>query len=537
MNSVRIAIAQIDSTVGDLEGNADRIAGFAARARAAGAHLMVTPELALCGYPPEDLLLRPDFYRACARTLAELAARLPGIAVVVGHPQAHDGDFYNVASLLQDGRIAATYRKHRLPNYEVFDEQRYFSSGYEPCVIEVNGARCGINICADVWEPGAADAARQAGAELLLALNASPYHMSKQATRYEILRSRIQATGMPVLYANLVGGQDELVFDGASFALDREGRLTHQLPQFVEAMGIVDYAEGELRAGEIAPPRALEAEVYDALVLGVRDYLGKNGFPGAIIGLSGGIDSSITACIAVDAVGRENVAGFGMPGPFSSDHSVSDARAMAERLGIRFELVPIKEQYEAFLRTLDPVFGNVPRDVTEENLQARLRGVTLMAASNKWGALVLTTGNKSELAVGYCTLYGDMCGGLAVISDVPKTLVYELSRIANRRHNDAIPENVFTKPPSAELRPDQKDTDSLPPYDVLDTILRDYVEEYRAPRDIAERHGYPLELVRDIINKVDRNEYKRQQAAPGLKVTSKAFGIGRRFPIAQRFSE
>ncbi|OQY68265.1 MAG: NAD+ synthase, partial [Rhodocyclaceae bacterium UTPRO2] len=299
MSSLRLAIAQLNCTVGDLAGNAERIAGCAARARAAGAHLMVTPELALCGYPPEDLLLRPDFLRACARTLAELAARVEGIGVVVGHPEAYRGDCYNAASLLRDGRVVATYRKHRLPNYEVFDEQRYFAAGRQPCVIEINGVHCGINICADVWEPGAADAARQAGAELLLVLNASPYHINKQATRYEVLRERTRATGMPVVYANLVGGQDELVFDGASFALDGEGRLALQLPQFVEALEVLEFAGGELRPGGIAPARALESEVYDALVLGVRDYLGKNGFPGAIIGLSGGIDSALTLAIAV----------------------------------------------------------------------------------------------------------------------------------------------------------------------------------------------------------------------------------------------
>ena len=539
MNSVRIAIAQIDSTVGDLEGNADRIAGFAARARAAGAHLMVTPELALCGYPPEDLLLRPDFYRACARTLAELAARLPGIAVVVGHPQAHDGDFYNVASLLQDGRIAATYRKHRLPNYEVFDEQRYFSSGYEPCVIEVNGARCGINICADVWEPGAADAARQAGAELLLALNASPYHMSKQATRYEILRSRIQATGMPVLYANLVGGQDELVFDGASFALDREGRLTHQLPQFVEAMGIVDYAEGELRAGEIAPPRALEAEVYDALVLGVRDYLGKNGFPGAIIGFSGGIDSALTLAIAVDALGAGKVRAVMMPSPYTAQISLDDAREMARTLGVRYDEFPIASAMKTFAAMLEQEFAGSgvksAADTTEENLQARIRGMILMALSNKYGSIVLTTGNKSEMAVGYATLYGDMAGGFAVIKDIYKTLVYRLSRYRNSLA-PVIPERIITRPPSAELKPGQIDQDTLPPYEVLDAIIEAYMERDLSPREIVDL-GYEEVDVRRTVAMLKRSEYKRRQAPVGIRVTKRGFGKDWRYPITSGYAD
>jgi len=539
MNSVRIAIAQIDSTVGDLEGNADRIAGFAARARAAGAHLMVTPELALCGYPPEDLLLRPDFYRACARTLAELAARLPGIAVVVGHPQAHDGDFYNVASLLQDGRIAATYRKHRLPNYEVFDEQRYFSSGYEPCVIEVNGARCGINICADVWEPGAADAARQAGAELLLALNASPYHMSKQATRYEILRSRIQATGMPVLYANLVGGQDELVFDGASFALDREGRLTHQLPQFVEAMGIVDYAEGELRAGEIAPPRALEAEVYDALVLGVRDYLGKNGFPGAIIGLSGGIDSALTLAIAVDALGADKVRAVMMPSPYTAQISLDDAREMARTLGVRYDEFPIEAAMQTFAAMLEREFAGSgvksAADTTEENLQARIRGMLLMALSNKYGSIVLTTGNKSEMAVGYATLYGDMAGGFAVIKDLYKTMVYRLSRYRNGL-SQVIPERIITRAPSAELKPGQTDQDTLPPYEVLDAIIEAYMERDLSPREIVAL-GHAEADVRRTVGMLKRSEYKRRQAPVGIRVTKRGFGKDWRYPITSAYAD
>jgi NAD+ synthase (glutamine-hydrolysing) len=375
----------------------------------------------------------------------------------------------------------------------------------------------------------------QSGGEILISINASPYHMGKREVRRELFHAIALRHKIPVVYVNQVGGNDHLVFDGSSFAMDASGKVIASAASFQEDLVIVDTGTGE---GDRHQNLQRECEaVYEALVVGTRDYIRKCGFQKVLIGLSGGIDSSLTAAIAVDAVGKENVTGVGMPGPYSSEGSVGDARAMADSLGIRFELAAISGVYHQFLGVLQPLFRGAAPDVTEENLQSRLRGVTLMALSNKTGALVLTTGNKSELAVGYCTLYGDMCGGLAVISDVPKTLVYELSRVANRRHNNAIPEDVFTKPPSAELRADQKDTDSLPEYDVLDRILKGYVEETQSPQQIAAEMNVPLDLVRDIINKVDRNEYKRQQAAPGLKVTTKAFGMGRRFPIAQRFSE
>jgi NAD+ synthase/NAD+ synthase (glutamine-hydrolysing) len=370
---------------------------------------------------------------------------------------------------------------------------------------------------------------------LLISINASPYHMGKRALRREIFTASARRHAAPVIYVNQVGGNDQLVFDGSSFAIAADGRVIASGPSFREDLILVDTETG---AGDLHEDLADEREaVYEALVLGTRDYLRKCGFRRVLLGLSGGIDSSLTAVIAADAVGRENVVGVGMPGPYSSEGSLVDARALAANLGIRFEVVSITEVYEKYLQVLHPLFNGAAQDVTEENLQARLRGVTLMALSNKWGALVLTTGNKSEIAVGYCTLYGDMIGGLAVISDVPKTLVYELARVANLRHPGAIPEAVFTKPPSAELRPDQKDSDSLPGYDVLDVILRGYVEENLTPHEIADSSGLPIKLVREIVNKVDRNEYKRQQAAPGLKVTTKAFGIGRRFPIAQRYFE
>ncbi|MBM3392638.1 MAG: NAD+ synthase [Betaproteobacteria bacterium] len=535
MSSLRIALAQINCTVGDLDGNALRIAEFARRARAAGARLMVTPELALAGYPPEDLLLRPDFYRACARTLEDLARRIEGIAVVVGHPEEHCGDYYNAASLLQGGKIAATYRKHRLPNYEVFDEQRYFAAGREPCVVEVNGVRCGINICADVWEPGAADAARSAGAELLLALNASPYHMNKQATRYEILRDRTRATAMPVLYVNLVGGQDELVFDGASFCLDGEGRLTHQLPHFAEALEVVDYADGALRAGGVASARPIEAELYDALVLGVRDYLGKNGFPGALIGLSGGIDSALTLAIAVDALGADKVRAVMMPSPYTAQISLDDARAMAQRLGVRYDEFPIAPAMRTFAAMLEKEFAGRTADTTEENLQARIRGMILMALSNKYGSIVLTTGNKSEMAVGYATLYGDMAGGFAVIKDLYKTLVYRVSRYRNSLA-PVIPERIITRAPSAELKPNQTDQDTLPPYEVLDAIIEAYMERDLSPREIVEL-GYAENDVRRTVAMLKRSEYKRRQAPIGIRVTKRGFGKDWRYPITSAYAD
>ena len=535
MSVLRIALAQINSTVGDLQGNAGRIADFADRARAAGADLLVTPELALCGYPPEDLLLRPDFYRACARTLAELAARTAGIAVIVGHPDAHRGDYYNAASLLRDGVIDATYRKNRLPNYEVFDEQRYFAAGVQPCVVEVKGVRCGVNICADVWEPGAADAARAAGAELLLALNASPYHLNKQATRYEVLRERIRDTAMPVLYVNMVGGQDELVFDGASFGLDRDGRLTHQLPQFVEALEMAEYADGRLGAGGVAPARELEAEVYEALKLGVRDYLGKNGFPGAIIGLSGGIDSALTLAIAVDALGADKVRAVMMPSPYTAQISLDDSRDMARRLGVRYDEIAIEPAMKTFAALLEKEFAGKPADTTEENLQARIRGMILMALSNKYGSIVLTTGNKSEMAVGYATLYGDMAGGFAVIKDIYKTMVWRLSRYRNGIA-PVIPERIITRPPSAELKPGQTDQDTLPPYEVLDAIIEAYMERDLSPREIVAL-GHAEADVRRTVGMLKRSEYKRRQAPVGIRVTRRGFGKDWRYPITSRYAD
>jgi NAD+ synthase (glutamine-hydrolysing) len=549
---MRIALAQTNSTVGDLDGNAQRILSFARRAADSGAEVAVFPELTLTGYPPRDLLEKQSFLQQTEQHLAQLAAdtatlNLTVICGTVTPTGSSSGNpIYNSAAVLAGGKIVFRQNKMLLPSYDVFDETRYFEPAAKQFPLTLGGAPTALTICEDAWNDkqfwerrlysrDPVEELAQTGARALISINASPYHMGKRALRREIFSTTARHFNIPVVYVNQVGGNDQLVFDGSSFAMNAQGEVIASAASFEEDLVLVDT---QTLIGDQHENHPDECDaVYQALVTGTRDYIRKCGFERVIIGLSGGIDSSLTAAIAVDAVGKQNVTGVGMPGPYSSEHSVSDARDLARNLGIRFEIIPIRGQYEAFLSVLNPLFDGGTSGVTEENLQSRLRGVTLMALSNKWGALVLTTGNKSELAVGYCTLYGDMCGGLAVISDVPKTLVYSLSRVANQRHANAIPENVFVKPPSAELRPDQKDTDSLPEYDVLDQILRAYVENNDAPQKIADSLHLPVELVRDIVNKVDRNEYKRQQAAPGLKVTTKAFGIGRRFPIAQRFSE
>lgn len=532
---LKIAIAQINATVGDLTGNAARILDFAEQAKAQGADLLLTPELALCGYPPEDLLLREDFYVACERELDALAARVKGIAVIVGHPLLREGCRYNAATLLMNGVRIATYCKQRLPNYEVFDEERYFESGDTACVVNINGVRCGINICADVWEAGAADLARESGAEILLVLNASPYHIGKQQRRADVLRKRIASTGLPVVYANLVGGQDELVFDGGSFAMDSRGVLCCQLPKFDEALAMVDFDHGEPQPGIIVADQAVEAEVYRALVIGVRDYLGKNGFPGAIIGLSGGIDSALTLCIAVDALGADKVRAVMMPSPYTAEISLSDSREMIRLLGVRYDEIPIEPAMQTFASMLEKEFSGLPADTTEENLQARIRGMILMALSNKTGSLVLTTGNKSEMAVGYCTLYGDMAGGFAVIKDIAKTLVYRLSRWRNSV-SCAIPERIITRAPSAELKPGQTDQDNLPPYDVLDAIIEAYMEDDLSPREIIAR-GYAEADVCRVVQLLKISEYKRRQAPVGIRVTQRGFGRDWRYPITNRYRD
>ena len=538
MASLKIAVAQINCTVGDLAGNARRILDAAAQARAAGADLLLTPELALCGYPPEDLLLRPDFYRACARELRQLAAVAP-LPMVVGHPEAWGGRHYNAATLLEGGAVCATYRKQRLPNAEVFDEERYFDTGDIPGIIEIAGVRIGLAICEDVWQPGAAEASRAAGAELLLTLNASPFHIEKLVRRHEVLRQRVSGTGMPVIYANMVGGQDELVFDGASFALDGAGRLTHQLPSFAESVAIIEYSAGALLPGGVSPRLTFEAEVYEALKLGVRDYVDKNGFPGTILGLSGGIDSALTLAIAVDALGADRVRAVMMPSPYTADMSLDDSREMVRRLGVRYDEIGIEPAMTTYAAMLKPLFADLPptawADTTPENIQARIRGMILMALSNRTGAIVLTTGNKSEMAVGYATLYGDMAGGFAVIKDVFKTSVYRLARYRNTLC-EVIPGNIITRPPSAELKPGQTDQDSLPPYDVLDAIILAYMERDESPREIVAS-GYAEADVRRVVGLLKKNEYKRRQAPVGIRVSQRGFGKDWRYPITSRYSD
>ncbi len=533
--SMKLAIAQINCTVGDLAGNAAKIVAYARRAREQGAALMLTPELALCGYPPEDLLLRDGFYRACDEALRGLAQQIEGITVVVGHPHEARGKRYNAASVLRDGEITATYHKHALPNHSVFDEERYFSHGTTPCVFELEGTRFGINICADVWEDHAARSAREAGAQVLLVLNASPYHLDKHLSRYDAIRDRVGETGMAVVYANLLGGQDELIFDGGSFVMDEAGMLTHRLAAFEEVLGFVELQDGRLVPGEKIEPPSQEEAIYRALCMGVRDYIEKNRFPGVLLGLSGGIDSALTLAVAVDALGAERVRAVMMPSPYTAQISLDDAHAMARLVGVRYDVLDIKPAFEAYLATLREQFAGLQPDTTEENIQARIRGNLLMALSNKTGALVLTTGNKSEMTVGYCTLYGDMAGGFAVLKDVSKTWVYRLAHYRNGLGR-VIPERIITRPPSAELRPDQTDQDSLPPYDVLDAIMACYVERNQTIADIVAQ-GYAEEDVRRVVKLIRINEYKRRQSPVGVRITDRGFGKDWRYPITVRYHD
>jgi len=554
---MRIALAQINNTVGDLEANASKILSFARRADEEEAELVVFPELALTGYPPRDLIEKRSFLSRTACALDEIAKGSASLkaALVVGYV-AQSGPHaalpaQNALAVIEKGRIVFDQRKMLLPTYDVFDEIRYFEPAESQSIFNFRGRRIALSICEDAWndkmywrrqryDRDPVEELAKQGAEILISINASPWNLGKQAQRRSIFQATAKRFGFPVVYAHMVGGNDQLVFDGSSFGMMADGTVVASARSFEEDLIYLDPFAGI--GDQHADHEDVTEAAYSALVLGTRDYIRKCGFRQVLVALSGGIDSALVAAVAADAVGPENVIGVGMPGPYSSDHSLADARSLAENLGMRFDVISINRGYEAMIQTLDPVFAGLPSDTTEENLQSRLRGVTLMALSNKLGALVLTTGNKSELAVGYCTLYGDMCGGLAVISDVPKTMVYRLSRVANVRRlaaglPAAIPENTFVKPPSAELRPDQKDTDSLPEYEVLDRILAGYVEHYDSAEEIAEREELPLDLVRDVIRKVDRNEYKRQQAAPGLRITTKAFGLGRRFPIAHRFTE
>ncbi|CAN5222989.1 NAD+ synthase [soil metagenome] len=548
---VKVAIAQINLVVGDLDGNLERIVSACERSQALAADIVVLPELALVGYPPEDLLLRQSFYTQTAVALDKLMAattRWPSLHVVVGHPLAElDSEqrrvHYNACSVLLDGASLGVYRKHDLPNYDVFDEVRYFTPSARPFVFECKGIRFGINICEDIWFGYAPDAARKAGAEVLLSPNASPYHLRKGGQRHEVVRDRVTETGMPIVYANLVGGQDELQFDGGSFVIDSFGTLQAQFAHCKEVVDVIEFeAAGHddmrhihVHRGHVELAITVEQEVYDILVQGVRDYVGKNGFPAVIIGLSGGIDSALTLAIAVDALGADRVRTVMMPSAYTADISWIDAREMAEKLGVRYDEIVITPIFEAFKAQLAEQFAGLEEDTTEENIQARVRGTLLMALSNKTGAIVLTTGNKSEMATGYCTLYGDMAGGFAVIKDIYKTLVYRLSRWRNLDEN-VIPERIITRPPSAELRPGQVDQDSLPPYEVLDEILRRYMEEEEPISEIL-RSGYDRDTVLRVVRLLQINEYKRRQAPVGVRVTHRAFGRDWRYPITNRFRD
>jgi NAD+ synthase (glutamine-hydrolysing) len=560
---LKAALAQINPTVGDLAGNARLVALAARRAHAQGALLVVAPELALTGYPPEDLLLRPAFMSACAQTLADLANDLAdcvGLHVVVGHPHqfGEQGDVrtkshavaqrYNAASVLTGGRVLGTYCKRELPNYQVFDERRYFASGRDaglpPLVFEVGGQRVGVLICEDAWFEEPAAAAKAAGAQVLCVLNASPFHIDKSDEREARMGARAQATGCALLYAHMVGGQDEMIFDGTSFALDAQGKVCARALSFVEDLLVVELTPNGAVTGTVAPVLEDEAQAWHALVLGVRDYLGKNGFPGAIIGLSGGIDSALVLAIAVDALGADKVRTVMMQSPYTADISWIDAQDMARRVGVRYDEIAIAPMFDAFRQSLSVQFAGLAEDTTEENLQARIRGTLLMALSNKTGSIVLTTGNKSEMATGYCTLYGDMAGGFAVIKDVAKTLVFRLARWKNLQATPRadlggtigpwIPERIITRPPSAELRPDQTDQDSLPPYEVLDAILARYMEEDQSVESIVAA-GFARADVERVTRLIKINEYKRRQAPVGVRITHRAFGRDWRYPITSKF--
>ena len=530
---MRIALAQFNPVVGDIPGNAQKILELARAAMAQGADMLVTPELALTGYSPEDLLLRDQFYRDIARGLDELEM-LDGITLVIGHPVKLGNERFNAATVLRDGHRLGQYHKMLLPNNEVFDECRYFTPGAAPLVFEQNGVQVGVLICEDVWSVEPAAETAEAGAQVIVSLNASPFHRNKIATRHEVVRYRVEETGVPMAYVNLTGGQDELVFDGGSFALNKAGEVVAQAAAYDDELLLVDVVDGDIAAANIAPmPDELES-IYRALVVGVRDYIGKNRFPGALLGLSGGIDSALTLAVAVDALGADKVHAVMMPSRYTADISVLDSRDMVARLGVKYDEIEIWPMYESFMAALAPSFDGLAMDTTEENLQARIRGTLLMALSNKTGKLVLTTGNKSEMTTGYCTLYGDMAGGFAVLKDVAKTLVFELCRWRNTV-GDIIPERIITRPPSAELRPDQKDQDSLPPYEVLDAIMARYVEHNMSAAEII-RDGFAEADVNKVVRLLKINEYKRRQAPVGPRITHRGFGKDWRYPITNRFS-
>jgi NAD+ synthase/NAD+ synthase (glutamine-hydrolysing) len=543
---VKIALGQINPTIGDFTGNSKKIIESARQALARGAQMIVFPELAVCGYPPRDLLEKPAFVERNQVVVNEIARAIPQITVICGFAspaKVETGKLVmNSAAVLRDGAVKFVQSKMLLPTYDVFDESRYFDPAESQKLLPLGGKEFALTICEDAWNDkhfwprrryrvDPVDELLHAGGNMVLNISASPFHLGKRELRRQMLETIARDNKVPVLFVNQVGGNDSLIFDGSSMVIAPDGRIVTQARSFEEDLVVFDT---ETMQGDMHEQTAVEApSAYAALVLGTRDYVRKCGFSKVVIGLSGGIDSALTAAIAVDALGKENVTGIAMPSQYSSEHSVKDARELACKLGIRFEVIPIGAIFDGYRKALAQLFARMPEDVAEENLQSRIRGNMLMAFSNKFGALVLTTGNKSEVGVGYCTLYGDMVGGLGVIADVPKTMVYSLSRYVNSL-KAVIPQSTIDKPPSAELRPGQKDSDTLPPYEILDNILEDYVEDYRSAEQIAADRGYDVQVVRDVVRMIERSEYKRQQAAPGLKITPKAFGLGRRFPIAQK---
>ncbi len=535
-----VAVAQMNCVVGDISHNVQLISELAEQAREQGADLLACPELTLTGYPPEDLLYRPEFLQQVTDGLHRLQRTVTGIALLVGHPQLDRKKLYNAASLINDGKIIGTYYKQLLPNFGVFDEKRYFTPGVKPLVVPVNDIPLGITICEDIWQPEPIRAAVNAGAELIININASPFHVGKQQEREAVASQRARENGVPIVYVNMAGAQDELVFDAASCVVSATGDCVQRFPAFQSGLFNTSFSQQghqlQPAGGTVEEALTVEASIYAALVCGVRDYVNKNGFDGAIIGLSGGVDSALTLAVAADALGADRVQAVMMPSEFTAGMSRTDAQEQADILGVRYHEIPIKPMVDSVETALDPLFDGLERDATEENIQARIRGLLLMAISNKTGSIVLTTGNKSEMAVGYATLYGDMAGGFAVIKDVPKIMVY---RLCDYRNNLArvIPQRVLDRPPSAELRPDQVDQDSLPPYDVLDLIIELYIEQDYSITQLVEETGFDQETVKKIVRLVKLNEYKRRQAPPGVRISQRAFGRDRRYPITSGYRE
>ncbi|WP_446809927.1 NAD+ synthase [Methylomonas sp. 2BW1-5-20] len=531
--SIKIALAQLNLTVADIQTNTGKILAAAEQAKQQQADLVVFPELCVTGYPPEDLLFRPDFIQQAQQAVAEIAEKIAGITVVIGYPRQQDGRLYNTAVALRDGETLAEYDKQALPNYGVFDEQRYFTAGVQTCLFTVNYSRLALTICEDIWQPGIIAKNRAAGADIILTLNASPFHAGKMQQREDIICTQVKEAGIPLVYVNQIGGQDELIFDGASFVADRNGDVVFRAAEFAEQLNIVEFVNQQPQKSDTADLYQPVVSEYKALVLGIQDYVRKNGFRGAILGLSGGIDSALVLALAVDALGADHVEAVLMPSRYTQDMSNQDAILEAEALGVKYHVLPIEPAVTAFNEMLAPLFAGSKKDTTEENIQARCRGVLLMALSNKQGNLLLTTGNKSEMSVGYATLYGDMAGGFAPLKDVSKLLVYQLAEYRNTL-SPVIPQRVITRAPSAELAPDQKDEDSLPPYSVLDPILALYVEQDKSAAEIVAQ-GFAAADVHRAISLVDRNEYKRRQSPPGIRITPRAFGRDRRYPISSAY--